>query len=231
VLSNLYNFSTVGRLDNSPSAIWIGFACVRTHTAKDARNLMLFQFRLREIMKRFIALITLIGMSAIANADAISFNVDAGDNVGIGSIFTDSSGFATSGSLDMTSGSITGIYSLFSGGGSPTYSPKGAFIYDNMTFSGTAAVNLNYWGLLFVGKGLEINIWGNGAGNPYSFWSYNGSSYNVSSNAATFSIVAPAASPAAVPVPSTVWLFGSALIAGLLFEGTGRHKQAPVFAA
>jgi hypothetical protein len=180
-------------------------------------------------MKKIVALLVLIGLSTVANADAFSFNINAGDNLGIGSIITDTTGLATSGSLTMSSGSVMGIYDLFSGGGSPTYSPSNRFIFNNKTYN-SAAVDLDIYGLLFVGNGLEINIWGNGTGNPYSFWSWNGSSYNINSNTASFSL-APANSPMgvqAVPVPAAIWLFGSAII-GLL--GMSKKKQGNILFA
>jgi hypothetical protein len=172
-------------------------------------------------MKKIIALLVLTFLYTTANAATYSFNVTAGSNVGSGSLVTDATGFATSGSLVMTSGADIGTFTLFSGGVSPTVSPYGAFIFDNLTYNGSA-IDLDWYGLLFVGNGLEINIWGNGAGNPYSFWSHNGSSYNVSSNAAAFTMTA------ATPIPAAVWLFGSALV-GL--AGVGKRKQGKVLTA
>jgi hypothetical protein len=164
-------------------------------------------------MKKLVAILTLVCLSAVANASNLSFNVNAGANIGTAAVVTDIAGLATSGSLVLTSG-LVGTYSLHAYAGAPVQkiSPLGAFIYNNMTYSGAAA-DLDIYGLLFVGNGLEINIWGNGVGNPYSFYAYNGSSFIVSSNAASF---------AAVPVPAAVWLFGSAFI-GL--AGMVKRKQ------
>ena len=109
---------------------------------------------------------------------------------------------------------LVGTYSLYAYTGSPAQkiSPFRAFIYNNMTYNGAAA-DLDIYGLLFVGNGLEINIWGNDVGNPNSFYASNGISYIVSSNAASF---------APVPVPAAVWLFGSAFMA---LVGIGKRKQ------
>jgi hypothetical protein len=174
-------------------------------------------------MKKIIALLALTCLCTAANAANYSFAVNAYSNVGSGSLVTNATGFATSGSLVMTSGADIGSYALFSGGSLPTFSPKGAFIFDNMTFNGNnPALALDVWGLLFVGKGLEINIWGNGPGKPFSFYSFDGSSFNVSSNGASFALTA------ATPVPAAVWLFGSALM-GLI--GMGKRKQGKALAA
>ena len=172
-------------------------------------------------MKKIIALIVLACTCNIANSATYTFNINAGSNVGNGFLTTNSTGLATSGSLVMTGGSIIGNYGLFSGGPSVTSSPSGAFIFDNMTYN-SASLALDWYGLLFVGNGLEVNIWGN-VGQPYSLWSYNGSSYNLQSDTASFSLqVQP------VPVPAAVWLFGSALLS---FLGMGKHKQGKVSAA
>ncbi len=74
---------------------------------------------------------------------------------------------ATAGSLTVTGGIATGTYSLYSGGPSVTHSPAGAFQYDNLVFPGVDPV-LDQYGLLFLGGGLQVNLWGNSAGN-YSF--------------------------------------------------------------
>ncbi len=172
-------------------------------------------------MKKIIALLALACLCTSVNAATYSFAVNAGSDTGSGTLVTNATGFATSGSLVMSSGSDVGAYTLFSGGGTPTVSPFGAFIFDNMTLGGSALA-LDYWGLLFVGNGLEINIWGNGAGNPFSFYSHNGSFYNVSSNAASFTLTA------ATPIPAAVWLFSSALM-GLV--GIGQRKQRKALTA
>jgi hypothetical protein len=165
-------------------------------------------------MKKLIAILTFVCLSTTANASNLDFTVNAGANIGTGSLVTDATGLATSGSLELTSG-LVGIYSLFAGGPAQTTSPFGAFIYNNMTYNG-AAVDLDVWGLLFVGNGYEINIWGNGVGNPNSFYAATDrSTYVVSSTAASFA-------PVTVPVPATVWLFGSAFL-GII--GMGKYKR------
>jgi hypothetical protein len=172
-------------------------------------------------LKKFIALVALTCLCSAVNAATLTFSINDGTNLGAGFLQVDPTGLATSGSLVMTSGVDTGTYALFSGGPSPTYSPMNAFIYNNMTYpSATSAPALDWYGLLFVGNGTEINIWGNGPGNPYSFWSYRGGAYNISSTAAAFGLQP-------VPVPLAAWLFGSAL-AGLMGFARGRQRVAGV---
>lgn len=179
-------------------------------------------------MKKIIALLALTCLCTAANASTIySFTVDSGSNVGSGFLDIDETGLATSGSLTMTSGSVIGEYSLFSGVPSSKLSPFGAFLYDNMTYNGSS-LELDWYGLLFTGNGLEINIWGNGNGNPNSFWASNGNSYVVKSNAASFTAVETGALPASVPVPAAIWLFAPALISLI---GLGKRKQGIPLAA
>jgi hypothetical protein len=171
-------------------------------------------------MKKIIALLALTCLCTSVNASTIySFTVDSGSNVGSGFLDTDETGLATSGSLTMTSGSIIGEYSLFSNVPTSKLSPFGKFLYNNMTYNGSS-LELDWYGLLFTGNGLEINIWGNGEGNPNSFWASNGTSYIVRSNLASFTAAQPL--PASVPVPAAIWLFGPVLM-GLV--GMFKRKQ------
>ncbi|PZN87939.1 MAG: hypothetical protein DM484_00150 [Candidatus Methylumidiphilus alinenensis] len=61
-------------------------------------------------------------------------------------------------------------------------------------------------GLLFASDTLgtlpQINIYGNGANNLYSFWSYVNGGYNVGSDNVTLT---------ATPIPAAIWMVGSAL--------------------
>ena len=87
---------------------------------------------------------------------------------------------ATNGSLTVTGGNDIGTYPFYLGGPGVTISPAGAFDYDNVLFPyyPTANPPLDMDGLLFTGPGLEINIWGNGAGN-YSYYDYSGGGYGT----------------------------------------------------
>ena len=95
----------------------------------------------------------------------ISYN--DGVNIASGTITT-TGNLAVSGTLNVTAGAATGVYSLIPGGPSPTSSPSGAFIVDNLIYPGSNPT-LDVNGLLFGSGGVEVNIWGNSADN-YSFW-------------------------------------------------------------
>ncbi len=98
--------------------------------------------------------------------------------------------------------------------GPSTLSPSGAFLYDNTLSPGSATSVLSNGGLLFT-AGLfgaagynEINIWGNGGANNYSF--YEGTApgnYPVQYNGGTFTVNRVSA----VPVPPAAWLLASGL--------------------
>jgi hypothetical protein len=82
----------------------------------------------------------------------------------------------TSGCLFVFSGPAVGTYELIPNPNppGPFISPSGAFIVDNQLFPGKDPL-LDLYGLLFIGNGVEINIWGNGPSTPYSYFSSNGS--------------------------------------------------------
>jgi hypothetical protein len=76
---------------------------------------------------------------------------------------------ATAGTITVTGTEEIGTFPLLPGGPGVTLSPNGAFDYDNLVFP-TSNPTLDEDGLLFnAGSGLEINVWGNSAGN-YSFY-------------------------------------------------------------
>jgi hypothetical protein len=89
---------------------------------------------------------------------------------------------ATGGFLLVSSGPDVGLYELLPNPNPPApfSSPSGAFIADNQLYPGQDPT-LDVYGLLFAGDGLEINIWGTGPGT-YSYYSFNGSFYNIASN-------------------------------------------------
>jgi hypothetical protein len=96
---------------------------------------------------------------------------------------------ATSGVLVVLSGPIEGTYDLYPNPNPPGFfsSPTGAFTVDDQLFPGENPT-LDVYGLLFTGNGLEINIWGNGAGVPYSYYAYNGTNFPLTSTHATFTL-------------------------------------------
>jgi hypothetical protein len=98
------------------------------------------------------------------------------------------------GELEVIAGAHAGRYDLIGnpGGTSASISPAGYFIYDNQLSPSSPAM-LNTYGLLFGAGGTEINIWGNGANNPYTFYARNGSAILSSDGGLTIaSVPAPA---------------------------------------
>lgn len=146
-----------------------------------------------------------------------NFTFSIGPNTGFGSLDTLDNGggsfHAISGSLTVTGGLDVGTYSLGAGGPAPTFSPSGAFIFDNLLYPSSNPA-LDAAGLLFIGSGLEINIFANGP-NDYVFASWDGSTYNVLDEdfQARFSVT--------VPEPATLAL----LSLGLAGLGFSRRKQ------
>lgn len=96
---------------------------------------------------------------------------------------------AFGGTLNVTSGSLVGSYALLANpsGTAAAYSPMGRFIFDDVLFPSTPAT-LDVYGLLFADNVREINIWGNGGGQPYSLWSAQGGGYNYSSDSGVFTL-------------------------------------------
>lgn len=82
---------------------------------------------------------------------------------------------ATSGTLTISGTSFDGVYSLWQNPLAPatSLSPSGAFIVDNQVFPSSSSL-FNVYGLLFTNGSREINLWGNGDGNPWSLWSSAG---------------------------------------------------------
>lgn len=79
---------------------------------------------------------------------------------------------ATAGSLTVTAGNDAGTYTLDAGGPKQTTSLLGSFLFDNLLFP-TTNPPLDGSGLLFSNSSMEINIWGNSAGN-YSYYDSTG---------------------------------------------------------
>jgi PEP-CTERM motif len=125
---------------------------------------------------------------------------------------------ATSGTLNVTAGGAKGTYSLFAGGPGQTTSPLDSFYYDDVIYQGSNPF-LDIDGLLFVGHGLEINIWGNAPGN-YSFFTSN----TTQQYPIQVTVANSPASLTAVPEPATLTMLGFG-IAGLAGYGWRRRKQ------
>ena len=106
------------------------------------------------------------------------FQFSIGPDTGFGGLNTTDIGggqyLATAGRLTVTSGRDVGAYPFFPGGPAVTTSPSGFFIFDNI-FYPSVDPGIDNDGLLFLGGGLEINIFSNGA-DSYQF--YDNSGYN-----------------------------------------------------
>ena len=125
---------------------------------------------------------------------------------------------------------VTGVYGVISGltnqtisavtanssFPSPSYSPDGSFIYNNVYYPTGMPFDVN--GLLFVtdqNPGSYWNLWGNSPGN-YSLWESAGSYNYPIQESGTLSL-------AATPEPST-WAMMLIGFAGLGFAGYCRTR-------
>ena len=101
-----------------------------------------------------------------------------GTDAGNGSLNTTDNGdglfLATAGTLTVTAGRDVGSYQIYPGGPATTTSPSGFFNYDDLLYP-SVDPGIDLQGLLFVGSGLEINLFSNGA-DSYEF--YDNTSYN-----------------------------------------------------
>lgn len=153
------------------------------------------------------------GLSATSSAGAdptMVFSIDLMGNAATATLNTTpiSGGdfWATTGTLNVTSGVDVGTYSLFGGGPGAFLSPSGIFQADNVLYPAANPL-LDSYGLLFTGGGLEINIWGNSANN-YSFYSESSGSLNLQASGTPTSV-----SLSTVPEPGALALLGIGLAA------------------
>ncbi len=161
-------------------------------------------------MKTSIKLLSAIALVvASASASAASFNFTDGTNAGNFSLNTTNisvgTEWATTGTLNVTGGVDTGTYTLVALGPTSTIPSPGVFFADNVVYT-AGNPYLDNSGLLFASDTLgtlpQINIYGNGANNLYSFWSYVNGGYNVQNDNVTLT---------ATPIPAAIWMVGSAL--------------------
>lgn len=125
----------------------------------------------------------------------------------------DGSFTAFSGTLTITGSSFDGVYTLWQNPLAPStsYSPSGRFIVDNQVFPSSPSL-LTVYGLLFVSESREVNIWGNGDGNPWSLWSSAGSGYDYSNDQGSLVYTEGAAPPPSVPTPGTIAFAAAGLL-------------------
>jgi hypothetical protein len=128
--------------------------------------------------------------TALGNATfepLFDYSFDIASQAGYGSLNTtelNGEYLATDGTLTVTAGNDIGTYSLYPGGPGQTLSPMGSFYYDNLLFPfyPTTDPPLDIDGLLFTSPSVEINIWGNGAGNYSYYDSTSGGVYGTQLN-------------------------------------------------
>ncbi len=141
-------------------------------------------------MKRQFAGFAVVAVAAVvftgvARADDFTFNYSSISVCGSGTLSGELNGDGSlsivSGHLDVTSSAAAGGYDLMpnSNGRAAILSPSGFFIIDNQLFPSHDA-KLSWYGLLFGNGSTEVNIWGNGDGNPYTFYAHG--AHDVSDN-------------------------------------------------
>jgi hypothetical protein len=136
---------------------------------------------------------------------------------------------ATGGYLIVISGPIVGTYELFPNPNPPAtfLSPSGAFIVNDQLYP-SQNPTLDVFGLLFTGNGLEINIWNDGGGVPYTYFAFNGSSFPLASaEAAGFTLASTA--PERIQLLQTIV---QALVnSGVMLPANGNSLEAKLNAA
>lgn len=121
------------------------------------------------------------------------FTFDIGAMTGYGSVNTteipENEAFGNAGGLLGIGGTLTvtgsndmGTYPLNPGGPSILNSPSGQFQYDNVFLPSSTTLIDTVGGPLFIGNGLEVNLWATAPGE-YTFYDYNGTGYtNIGTN-------------------------------------------------
>jgi len=167
----------------------------------------------------------------------ITFN-DGNGNIGAGQVDVQSAGnnnfYAYSGYLNVTAGGASGVWNLYTAGGTTPYpgylySPSGGYIYNNAVYPtgqnpqypGITSL-LDVYGLLFTqGNGNELNLWGN-ANGTYNLGGNVGGFQNFNVN---IGFGGTANNPIIVPVPEPSPIALTALGGGLAAMGAFRRRR------
>jgi hypothetical protein len=171
---------------------------------------------MKKAVSFFIALFLFIANTAMATTYDFSFSdgtyfygsgvLTASPIENANGSFTVQSGTCTVFSSEASNAAYMGAYNLYVNPSKPDYqasiSPLGDFIYNNQIYTAPTQPFLDIDGLLFTNRrGDELNIWENGAGDPYSAYiGLPGYNYPVTGDAHF------GASP--VPEPPTMMMFG-----------------------
>jgi hypothetical protein len=91
------------------------------------------------------------------------------------------------GTLTVTGSNDLGTYPLYPGGPAIFNSPSGKFQCDNVFLPSTTELIDTVGGPIFIGSGLEINLWSTAA-NEYTFYDYDGSGYTNIGNDGAFTL-------------------------------------------
>jgi hypothetical protein len=183
------------------------------------------------------ALTLVLAWPVQASADTFTFSAtDSGSGTfsyGVLDVSNNGNGTytATGGYLIVLSGPIAGAYELFPNPSPPGtfFSPSGVFLVDNQLYPGQSPT-LDVFGLLFTGGGLEINIWNDGGGVPYTYFAFDTSkgTFPIASNeAAGFTLGSTAASMIEI-LQSVVQEFVSI---GVTLPANGNSLEAKLNAA
>jgi hypothetical protein len=156
---------------------------------------------------------------AIATPSYFTFEFTGADVSGSGDFWANPNGDGTftaiSGDeIDTVNNVATTLLPNTSAPSGITYSPSGAFYYDDQYLPLADPIIL-LGGLMFGDKatGLEVNLWSNGANNyVYDSWRNGGYSFGYSGTQIVFAAEDPPGPNGNVPEPASVALIGLGLL-------------------